>query len=76
MKTFDFRGELTPNGLIPVPLEIASQVPPGEQVQVLLRWGMSDDMKTWNAAGRQRFEAAYSADDSVYEQLVDDSPTR
>lgn len=32
MKTADFRGELTPNGLIAVPPEIASQVPPGEQI--------------------------------------------
>ena len=38
MKTADFRSELTPNGQIAVPPEIAAQVPPGEQVQVVLCW--------------------------------------
>jgi hypothetical protein len=30
----------------------------------------------WLAVGWQQFEAAYSADDSIYEQLVDDAPAR
>jgi len=76
MKTADFRGELTPNGQIAVPPEIAAQVPPGEQVQVVLQWGVSEDDAAWRAAGRRRFEAAYAADDSIYELLSDDTPTR
>jgi hypothetical protein len=76
MRTADFRGELTPNGQIAVPPEIASQVPPGEQVQVVLQWGTSADEVAWRAAGRRRFEAAYGDDDSVYELLIDDTPTR
>jgi hypothetical protein len=39
MKTADFTGELTPSGEIAVPPEIASQVPPGEQIQVILHLG-------------------------------------
>jgi hypothetical protein len=39
MKTADFRDELTPNGQISVPPEIASRVPPGEQIQIVLQWG-------------------------------------
>jgi len=27
----------------------------------------------WRAAGRERFEAAYAPEDSVYEQLIDDA---
>ena len=76
MKTADFRSELTPNGQIAVPPEIASQVPPGEQIQVVLQWGVSDDDSAWPAAGRRQFEAAYDADDSVYEQLIHDPATR
>jgi len=38
MKTAGFRGELTSNGQIAVPREIASQVPPGEPIRVLLQW--------------------------------------
>jgi hypothetical protein len=76
MKTVDFRGEITPNGQIAVPPEIASQVPAGEKIEIELRWGVSDDETAWRAAGQRRFEAAYSADDSVYEQLIHDPPTR
>jgi hypothetical protein len=76
MKTADFRGEVMPNGQIAVPPEIASQVPPGEQIQVVLQWGISEDDTAWRAAGRRQFEAAYSADDSVYELLIHDTSTR
>ena len=76
MKTADFRGELAPNGQIAVPPEIASQVPPGEQIQVVLRWGTSEDDAVWRAAGRRQFEAAYADDDSIYELLIHDTSTR
>jgi hypothetical protein len=75
MKTADFRAELT-NGQIAVPPEIASQVPPGEQIQILLQWGVSSDDAAWRATGRWQFEAAYAAEDSVYEQLIHDAPAR
>jgi hypothetical protein len=76
MKTADFRGELAPNGQIAVPPEIASQVPPGEQIQVVLHWGISEDDIAWRAAGRRQFEAAYADDDSIYEVLIHDTPPR
>jgi len=75
MKIADFSGELTPNGQIAVPPELASRVPPGEQIQVVLQWGVSED-DLWRAAGRRQFEAAYTAEDSVYEQLIDDASAR
>jgi hypothetical protein len=76
MKTANFRSELTPNGQIAVPQEIASQVSPGEPIRVVLQWGLSVDEAAWRAAGRREFEAAYAEDDSVYEQLIHDTPTR
>ena len=76
MKTADFRSELTPGGQISVPPEIASQVPQGEQVQVVLRWGVSEEDATWRQAGRQQFEAAYADEDSVYESLIHDTSSR
>ncbi len=72
MKTADFRAELTPNGQIAVPPEIASQVPQGEQIQVVLQWGISEDDTAWRAAGRRQCEAAYADDDAVYELLSHD----
>jgi len=76
MKTADFTSELTPNGQIAVPPEIAAQVAPGEQVQVVLRWGVAEDDAAWRAVGRRQFEAAYTDDDSVYESLIHDASTR
>jgi hypothetical protein len=76
VKTANFRGELTQNGQIVVPPEIASRVPPGEQIQIVLQWGTAVDEAVWHAAGRRRFEAAYAADDSVYELLNHAPSTR
>jgi hypothetical protein len=76
MKTADFIGELTPNGQIAVPPDIAAQVPPGESIQVVLQWGISEDDTSWRSAGRRQFEAAYADDDAVYELLSDDPSTR
>ena len=72
MKTADFRGEIAANGQIAVPPDIASQVPPGEKVAVVLAWGVSEEETGWREAGRHRFESAYAANDSVYEQLIHD----
>lgn len=76
MKTADFSGKLTPNGQIAVPPDIVAMVPPGEQIQVVLQWGVSEGDADWRAAGRRRFEAAYVAEDSVYESLIHDPDTR
>lgn len=76
MKTAGFISELTSDGQIRVPREVASEVPPGVQVQVALWWGPSDDETAWRSAGRHRFEAAYVEDDSVYESLIDDPSPR
>jgi hypothetical protein len=70
MKTADFRGEITPNGEIAVPAEIASQIPPGEKVAVVLDWGVSDEENAWREPGRRRFQSAYGPEDSVYDQLI------
>jgi hypothetical protein len=76
MKIADFTGQLGPSGQIVVPPEIASQVPPGERVQVVLQWGAGEDDADWRAAGRRQFEAAYVPDDSIYEQLIHDPSSR
>jgi hypothetical protein len=76
MKTADFKGQLTPNGQIAVPPDVAALVPPGEQIQVVLQWGIADDDASWRAAGRRRFEAAYAPDDSIYEPLIHDPSSR
>jgi len=76
MKVVDFRAEIAPNGQILVPPEIASQLPPGEKVAVVLAWGESEEENAWREAGRRRFDSAYAPEDSVYEHLIHDPPSR
>jgi len=76
MKTVGFKGTVTPNGRITVPAEVVKQVPPGEQLRVVLVWGTSEEDSTWRAEGRRQFEAAYAPEDAVYEQLIDDTSVR
>ncbi len=76
MKAVEFKGTVTPGGQIAVPPEVARQIPAGEQLQVVILWEISNLDAAWRAAGRQRFEAAYAPEDSVYEQLIDDAPSR
>src|SRR5260370_32459893 len=44
------------------------EIPAGEQLRVVVMWEPSNSDSAWRTAGRQRFEAAYSAEDAVYER--------
>jgi hypothetical protein len=76
MKAVEFESTVAPGGALILPPEVASQIPSGEQIRVVVMWEPSNADLAWRIAGRQRFEAAYSPDDAVYERLVDDSATR
>jgi hypothetical protein len=77
MKVVEFEGTVTPNGQIALPAEIAGQFLPGESLHVVLQWNAStEDDRVWRAQGRERFEAAYAPEDCIYDQLMDETPTR
>jgi hypothetical protein len=76
MRAVEFDSAITPNGQIALPPDVAGEIPPGEQLRVVVMWGPSDSDLAWRMAGRQRFEAAYSPEDAVYEQLIDDAAIR
>ena len=76
MKAVEFESTVAPGGQIPLPPEIASEIPAGEQLRVVVMWDVPDSDSAWRAAGRQRFEAAYSPDDAIYDELIDDSAIR
>ena len=76
MKSVEFKSTVGPNGDIPVPPEVARHLPTGEQIQIVVLWDSPTIDDSWNALGRQRFEAAYAPEDSVYEQLMDEPSTR
>jgi len=76
MKAVEFESTVVPGGQIALPPEIASEIPAGEPLRVVVMWEPANFDLAWRAAGRQQFEAAYSPEDAVYEQLMDDSAIR
>jgi hypothetical protein len=70
MKTVEFESTFAPGGQIALPPEIADEIPPGQQLRIVVMWEPSGLDLAWRAAGRQRFEAAYSSGDEVYDQLI------
>jgi hypothetical protein len=76
MKAVEFEATVTPNGQIAIPAEIARQVPPGESLHVVLQWDGADEDALWPAQGQQQFESAYTPEDAIYEQLMDETSTR
>ena len=70
MKVVEFQGSVAANGQIEVPAQLANQIPAGEPVQVVVMWGTADADDAWKMQARQRFEAAYASDDSVFDQLI------
>jgi hypothetical protein len=76
MRAVEFESTVAPGGQIVLPPEIASEIPLGEQLRVMVMWDPSSLDLAWRTAGRQRFEAAYSSGDAVYEQLIDDPAIR
>ena len=76
MRVVEFEGTVAPDGHVALPPEIASEIPAGEQIRIVVMWDAGDADGAWRAASRQRFEAAYVPEDTVYEQLIDDAAIR
>ena len=76
MKAVEFESTITPAGEIAIPREIVGEIPTGEQLRVVVMWQPSGADSAWRSAGRERFDAAYSPDDAIYEKLIDDSAAR
>lgn len=76
MKSIEFTSTVATNGQISIPPELAKQLPEGKELRVVLVWGADDDEAAWREVGRRTFEAAYSPEDSVYDELMNDPPLR
>jgi hypothetical protein len=76
MKALEFKGTIMPGGQIALPPEVASQIPTGEPLRIVVMWEPSSEDFAWRSAGRQAFESAYCPEDAVYEQLIDDTAAR
>ena len=76
MKALEFESNLTREGSIALPSDLAAQIPVGEQLRIVVMWEPSSGDSAWQSAAREKFEAAYCPEDAVYEQLVEDDTAR
>jgi hypothetical protein len=76
MKAVEFETKMTPAGQIVLPAEFIGDIPAGQQLKVVVMWESGSVDSAWRASGRLRFEEAYCAEDVVYEQLIDETPSR
>jgi hypothetical protein len=75
MRAAEFEGRIASTDQIAVPGEIARQIPSGSSVRVIVLWEDSEH-DDWRNLARERFAAAYAPEDSVYEKLIDEPPSR
>jgi hypothetical protein len=68
MKALEFDTQLANHDQIRVPAEVADQIPEGSVLRVILLLGTGED-DGWSQLGLDRFAAAYSEEDAVYEKL-------
>lgn len=76
MKAVEFEATMSQGGEIALPAELLGEIPAGQQLKVVVMWESGSVDAAWRAAGRLRFEEAYSAGDAIYEQLVHETPGR
>jgi len=68
MKTLEFNGRVANHDQIRIPPDVAEQIPEGSVVRVIIRLDAPED-ESWRQASLDRFSAAYSEEDAVYEKL-------
>jgi hypothetical protein len=73
MKSAEFDGTLARNGQLPVPRDLAKNVPAGETLQVGSLWNGEPADDAWRRAGREQFEDAYAPEDAIYERVIDET---
>ena len=76
MRVVEFEGTVAPDGHVALPPEIASEIPAGEQIRIVVMWAAGDADGAWRTVSRQRFEEAYAPEDAVYDRLIDDPAIR
>ena len=75
MKALEFDAQLTSGDRIHVPEAVVRELPESAHLRVILLWE-SDEDEEWRKLTSERFSTAYVPEDSVYEQLIDESPSR
>jgi hypothetical protein len=75
MKALEFESRVANKDQIELPPEVAQQIPVGSSVRVIILFDSGED-ESWRQLGLERFAAACSEEDSVYEKLIDGPAAR
>jgi hypothetical protein len=75
MKAVEFESRLTSSDNIRIPPELARELPEGSRVRVIVLWGGSEE-DDWHRFSQEHFASAYAPEDSVYEKLIHEPPSR
>ena len=75
MRAVEFEATMH-NGEIALPADLRGEIPTGQHLKVVVMWDAGTAGEAWRAAGRLKFEEAYSAGDAIYDQLIDETPGR
>ena len=73
MKAFEFDSRLAKNE-IQIPPDLASQIPEGTEVRVILLLRTGED-ETWRQQSLDSISVAYADEDAIYESLIDEPQT-
>ena len=68
MRALEFETRLTSNGTLPVPEDIAAQVPRGQPVRVLLLVDEPVEDQEWARMGAAEFLKGYAESDAIYDR--------
>jgi hypothetical protein len=74
MNALEFETTLSKDGEIVLPPEFIAEIPAGQQLKIVVMWESGSADAAWRATGRMRFEQAYCAEDSVYDELIHEAP--
>jgi len=75
MKALEFDTQVANRDQIRVPPDVADQIPEGSVLRVILLLDSGED-EGWKQLSLDRFSAAYSEEDAVYEKLDYGPPVR
>lgn len=76
MNSVEFEATMSQGGEIVLPAQFLGEIPAGQQLKVVVMWESGSADAAWRAVGRLRFEEAYSPEDVIYDQLINETPGR
>jgi hypothetical protein len=69
MKAVEFQTSINPDGTFTVPPEVAAQMPPQQEVRVIVLLPESSEEADWARLTTEEFARGYADSDAIYDNL-------